>query len=414
MPFVKKLESSMISPLTVSELTNQITGILNQQIGIVSILGEISGYKTSSSGHRYFTLKDDQAQIDCVLWASRELSFLPCDGMKVVVRGKLAVYAPRGKYQLDCTNLIPSGIGELYLSYERLKHELYEKGYFTRRKPLPQFPLYVGIVTSPTGAALHDMLTTLKRRTPHIQVYFCPASVQGDKAPMEVARGVTLLNQTLKHLSNAVIIVGRGGGSIEDLWAFNTMIVAESIYRSELTVISAVGHETDHTIADLVADHRVATPTAAAELVSKFDRDFLLTYLQSLENQMTQTISQIIEANQYRIHQLINSYGYQKLQDRIHNYTQHLDEIESDLSKHIARIIETRLTQLSSLTAHLQSLHPLSPLKRGFALLKQLDQFISEQQVLDPHQPINIIRSSEIIHATIKSIKPRIESNGEL
>ena len=415
MPFVRKLESSLSSPLTISELTDHITAILNQQIGLVSLIGEISGYKIASSGHRYFTLKDDQAQIDCVLWESRELSFLPCNGMKVIVTGKLKVYAPKGKYQLDCTNLIPSGAGELYLAYERLKQDLHTRGYFDRQQPLPQLPLYVGIVTSPTGAALQDMLTTLKRRAPHIQVFFCPASVQGDKAPQEIARGVTLLNQALKHLRNSVIIIGRGGGSIEDLWAFNTPIVAESIYQSELAVISAVGHETDYTIADFVADHRVATPTAAAELVSKSDRGSLLTHIQALENKMTQSTTQVIQSDRQKIHQLINSYGYQKIRDRISNYAQHLDELESDLTKYTERAIETKQIQLTSLTAHMQSLHPLSPLKRGFALLKQSEQFVPDHQALDPNQPIDIIRSSEIAHATIQSVEPILEnSDGEL
>jgi exodeoxyribonuclease VII large subunit len=205
------------SEISVSALTQKITKFLREGIGEVRVIGEISGYKAASSGHRYFTLKDDESQIDCVLWGSRQISFMPSDGMRVIVTGKLTVYATRGKYQIDCQSLIPAGRGELYLAFEKLKQDLADGGFFDRKRPIPALPLHIGIVTSPTGAAIQDMLSTLNRRSPHCQIYLCPASVQGEYASEEIADAITRLNQVLAGFDNAVLIVGRGGGSLEDL-----------------------------------------------------------------------------------------------------------------------------------------------------------------------------------------------------
>jgi exodeoxyribonuclease VII large subunit len=394
--------------ISVSTLTQKITKLLKEGIGEVRVIGEISGYKAASSGHRYFTLKDDEAQIDCVLWSSKQISFKPSDGMRVIVTGKLTVYATKGKYQIDCQTLIPAGQGELYLAFERLKQDLADGGFFDQKRPIPALPLHIGIVTSPTGAAIQDMLSTLNRRSPHCQIYLCPASVQGEYASEEIDNAITRLNQVLAGVDNAVLIVGRGGGSLEDLWAFNTLPVAEAIYNSEIPVISAVGHETDFTIADFVADVRVATPTAAAELVTQNDRNTLLGYIQSLEQELTESIESFLEANKQKINRLINSYGFQKLGDRLHNYSQRVDEAENALTKMINRNLKTARSKLDALEAHAKSLHPLSPLKRGFALLQDGEHIISANESLSEFDQIAIVRNSEVAHATIQTVKPKL------
>lgn len=399
--------------ISVSALTQKITKLLKEEIGEVRVLGEISGYKAASSGHRYFTLKDEESQIDCVLWDSKRISFMPSDGMRVIVTGKLTVYATRGKYQIDCQSLIPAGQGELYLAFERLKQDLLDKGYFDQKRSLPTLPLHIGIVTSPTGAAIQDMLSTLKRRSPHCQVYLYPASVQGEYASQEIAGGIIKLNQVLLGIDNTVLIVGRGGGSLEDLWAFNTLPVAEAIYNSEIPTVSAVGHETDFTISDFVADVRVATPTAAAELVTRNDRASLLRYIDSVEQELTENIHAVLESNKQKIDRLVNSYGFQKVGDRLHNYSQRVDEAENALTKLIKRNLNTARTKLDALEAHAKSLHPLSPLKRGFALLQDGDslqdasrRFISANESLNKFDRIAIVRNTEVAHATIQAVKP--------
>ncbi len=394
--------------ISVSTLTQKITKLLREGIGEVRVLGEISGYKAASSGHRYFTLKDDEAQIDCVLWGSKQISFMPSDRMRVIVTGWLTVYATRGKYQIDCQSLIPAGQGELYLAFERLKQDLADGGFFDQKRPIPALPLHIGIVTSPTGAAIQDMLSTLNRRSPHCQVYLCPASVQGEYAAQEIANGITRLNQVLACFDNAVLIVGRGGGSLEDLWAFNTLPVAEAIFNSEIPVISAVGHETDFTIADFVADVRVATPTAAAELVTQNDKASLLGYISSVEQGLTENIQAVLESKKQKIDRLINSYGFQKLGDRLKNFSQRVDEAENTLTKLINRNLKTARTKLDALEAHGRSLYPLSPLKRGFALLKDGEHIISTSESLSEFDQIAIVREFEVAHVTIQTVKPKL------
>lgn len=210
--------------MTVANLTQAITLLLRDEIGIVRVTGEISGFTAAASGHRYFTLKDESAQIDCVMWASRTLSFRPKNGMQVVIQGRLTVYAPRGKYQIDCDRMTAAGQGDLYLAFAALKEALAERGYFDpdRKRGIPAFPLKIGVVTSPTGAVIQDILSTLNRRSPHCEIYLCPATVQGENAPEEIASAIKALQNTDAN----VLIVGRGGGSIEDLWAFNTLPVA--------------------------------------------------------------------------------------------------------------------------------------------------------------------------------------------
>ncbi|MCY7333217.1 MAG: exodeoxyribonuclease VII large subunit [Pseudanabaena sp. CAN_BIN31] len=392
--------------VTVSGLTQAITLLLRDEIGIVRVTGEISNFTAAASGHRYFTLKDESAQIDCVMWASRTLSFRPKSGMQVVVQGRLAVYATRGKYQIDCDRMTAAGQGDLYLAFAALKEELAERGYFDPefKRDIPALPLKIGVVTSSTGAVIQDILSTLKRRSPHCQIYLCPATVQGETAPEEIAAAIKALQNT----DADVLIVGRGGGSIEDLWAFNTLPVAEAIHNSRIPIISAVGHETDFTIADFVADLRAATPTAAAELVSQYDRDTLLQQIKLIENRLTRSMQLEMQNHRQKLSSLTNSYALQNFSDRLHDRIQQLDEADRDMQKNLIRHLRQSTTKLESITAHLRSLHPLSPLQRGFALLRSGDRFLTADQSLRTFDKVEIVRRSEIAQAKIEKVTEEV------
>jgi exodeoxyribonuclease VII large subunit len=397
--------------MTVAILTQAITLLLRDEIGIVRVTGEISGFTTAASGHRYFTLKDESAQIDCVMWASRTLSFRPKSGMQVVIQGRLTVYATRGKYQIDCDRMTAAGQGDLYLAFAALKEELTERGYFEleRKRGIPAFPLKIGVVTSPTGAVIQDILSTLNRRSPHCEVYLCPATVQGENAPEEIAAAIKALQNT----DADVLIVGRGGGSIEDLWAFNTLPVAEAIYHSRIPIISAVGHETDFTIADFVADLRAATPTAAAELVSQYDRDTLWQQITVWENRLNRAVQLEMQSYHQRLNQITNSYALQNFSDRLHDRAQQLDEAERDMQKFLVRHLHQSKTKLEGITAHLRSLHPLSPLQRGFALLKSGDRLLGNDDSLTEFDKVEIVRRSEIAQAKIEKVIDKVYDRTE-
>ena len=394
--------SNSKNAMTVADLTQAIALLLRDQIGIVRVTGEISGFTTAASGHRYFTLKDESAQIDCVMWASRTLSFRPKSGMQVFVQGRLTVYATRGKYQIDCDLMTAAGQGDLYLAFAAMKEELAERGYFDldRKRDIPALPLKIGVVTSPTGAVIQDILSTLNRRSPHCQIYLCPAIVQGETAPEEIAKAIAALQTT----DADVLIVGRGGGSIEDLWAFNTAQVAEAIFHSRIPIISAVGHETDFTIADFVADLRAATPTAAAELVSQCDRDTLLQQIALAESRLTRSMQFEMQTYQQRLNLLTNSYALQNFGDRLHDRAQQLDEAEQSIQKSLVRHLRQSSTKLDSLSAHLRSLHPLSPLQRGFALLQVGDRLLSNDESLTGFDKVKIVRRSEIAQVKIEKV----------
>ena len=254
--------------LTVTRLTALLRGVLEENFEHVWVQGEISNLSIPSSGHLYFSLKDSGAQLRCVMFkgAAKNLKFRPGDGMGLIARGRISVYDQRGEYQLVCDYLEPAGIGALQLAFVQLKEKLSREGLFSeeRKRPMPPFPRRLGVITSPTGAAIHDILNVLKRRFSSLEILIYPVRVQGEGAGLEIARAVEEMNR-LNQVD--VLIVGRGGGSLEDLWAFNEEAVARAVHRSRIPVISAVGHETDWTICDFVADLRAPTPSAAAELV---------------------------------------------------------------------------------------------------------------------------------------------------
>ncbi len=254
-----------------------------------------------------------------------------------------------------------------------------------------------------------DILSTLNRRSPHCEIYLCPATVQGENADEEIASAIKALQNT----DADVLIVGRGGGSIEDLWAFNTLPVAEAIYNSRIPIISAVGHETDFTIADFVADLRAATPTAAAELVSQYDRDTLWQQIIAWENLLNRSAQLAIQNNNRRLNKITNSYALQNFSDHLHDRVQQLDEAEREMQKSLVRHLHQSKTKLEGITAHLRSLHPLSPLQRGFALLSSGDRILSNDDSLTEFDKVEIVRRSEIAQAKIEKVIDKVYDRTE-
>lgn len=293
--------SQKLSPLTVSQLTNAIKLSLESTFPCIYLQGEISNFKLQTSGHLYFSLKDAQAQIAAVMFKADAslLKIMPKGGDQVIVKGELNVYPPKGNYQLIVRELAYVGIGELLQKLETLKIKLHQMGWFksARKKPLPRFPKRIGVVTSPTGAVIQDILNILSRRFSGFHLILNPVKVQGDGAAFEIAQAIEQFN---RYNLVDVMIVGRGGGSLEDLWAFNEEIVATAIFHSQIPIISAVGHETDHCIADYVADVRAPTPSAAAEIVIA-EKSQQLELLNTLKKRIQQTLNHLIQQNQFRL-----------------------------------------------------------------------------------------------------------------
>ena len=355
----------------VSELNGLIKALLDSvpELSGVCVRGEISNYKVYPSGHHYFSLKDAAGVLRCVLFKSQalRLRFRPENGMKVIAVGRVSVYPRDGAYQLYCDALSPDGVGDLHVAFEQLKEKLWREGLFdeAHKKPLPKYPKTIAIITSPAGAAVHDMIRILRRRYPLAKVKLLPVRVQGAEAPAEI---VGALRYAGRHRVADVIITGRGGGSIEDLWAFNDERVARAIYNCELPVISAVGHEPDVTIADFVADARAATPSHAAEMAVP-DRAELLEKLQSQRLRMARSEHRRLEQLRRRLTELA---GKRVLTDPlapVQDKRLLLDHAQKELI-HAAqvRLAEPRRA-LAALAASLDAMSPLKVLGRGFALV---------------------------------------------
>jgi len=391
---------------TVSELTSIIQVLLEDSIGFVMVTGEVSNYKHHQSGHRYFTLKDEKAQISCVMWKQIPLKFQLKDGAKVTVHGKLTVYPPRGNYQIECFSISELGLGDLFIKFEELKQKLQEKGYFdtSRKKPIPAFPLKIGVSTSPSGAGFQDIITTIKRRLPLCTIYFRPTLVQGDGSAEDIVKAINELDK----LNLDVIIIGRGGGSIEDLWSYNTEIVADAIFNAKTPIISAVGHETDFTIADFVADFRAATPTASAELVTQITIERLYQIINDNYNAILNSINFNIQQRKSMIDNFEAVSSYKRFPDKISKYIQLIDDFQTRLDNNISKHLKKHKEKTEYLSNLLKSLHPLQPLNKGFALLKHDNHTINVDESLGNYIEIDIIRKNEIANAHILSVKPTI------
>lgn len=370
--------------LAVSEVNQFIKQIIEDEPLLSSILvrGEISNYKVYPSGHHYFTLKDGQSALRCVIFAgaTRYLRFRPENGMKVVAAGKISVYPRDGAYQLYCTRLVSDGVGDLHIAFEQLKQKLYAQGLFApeHKKPLPLYPRRIAVITSPAGAAVHDMIRILRRRYPLSKVVLLPVRVQGAEAPPEIAAAIRYAN---RHKLADVLIVGRGGGSIEDLWAFNEEVVAQAIYDSDIPVISAVGHEPDVTISDLVADRRASTPSNAAEIVVP-DQAELRRKLETLAARMIKTQQHKIEVYSHRLRELqrkrVLSDPMAFLQDR----SMQLDLTQEKLVSAMQRHLEQSTRRFTHAAAELDAMSPLRVLHRGYCVAQKEDKTIlrSSQQ----------------------------------
>jgi len=379
--------------LSVSEITAHIRTLLEHGIGSVIVVGEISNYKHHSSGHRYFSLKDEYAQISAVMWKGKPLQFPLTDGMKVIARGNITVYPPQGRYQLDCQSIIPLGTGDLYLAFEELKKKLSAMGLFdhSRKRDLPAFPLRIGIATSQTGAAIQDMLSTLQRRNPLAEVLLRPTIVQGDQAPKDIVLAIRELEATACE----VIIIARGGGSIEDLWAFNDEEVAYAIANCSIPIVSGVGHETDITIADFVADQRAATPTAAAELVSSITINDLHNHLNASSDSLHRGMHMHFSRLKDTMTRLQEHSGFRRLSQHIRNASQRNDELSMRITLSMARNIQQSHKVVESLASQCLALHPYSPLKKGFALIQRGDNILNSSDQLFHGEELTLIREHD-------------------
>ncbi|HEX8476203.1 MAG TPA: exodeoxyribonuclease VII large subunit [Pyrinomonadaceae bacterium] len=338
-------------PLTVSELTSQVRGALENRFAAVWVEGEISNFRPHTSGHWYFTIKDETAQLraTCFRGTNRAIRFRPSDGLQVRARGRLTVYEPRGEYELLVEGLDPVGAGALRVAFEQLRERLAAEGLFDEslKRPLPLLPRRVGVVTSPTGAAIRDILHAITRRTRTVNILVAPARVQGEGAAHEIARAIQTLNQHHLHAladgraSDAIdaIIVGRGGGSTEDLWAFNEEEVARAIRGSLIPIISAVGHETDFTIADFAADVRAATPTAAAELVAARE-DEIIAFVESLNQDLLHAMRFRLVNERARVQEAAMSYGFDEVRVRLREAREANVAASRGLERAMARIAE--------------------------------------------------------------------------
>ena len=366
-------------PLTVSQLTNSIRIALESRFASVWVEGEISNFKAHSSGHWYFTLKDQNAQLraKCFRSTNTRIRFRPTDGLHVRARGKLSIYAPRGEYELVVDALDPVGAGALQIAFEQMRDRLKAEGLFAKelKRPLPVFPRRVGIVTSPTGAAIRDILNVISRRTRTVHVLFSPARVQGDLAGPDIARAIRSINQYHERaLAEGrandlvdVLIVGRGGGSTEDLWAFNQEEVARAIRKSTIPVISAVGHETDFTIADFVADFRAATPSAAAEIVAARE-DQICSALDNLGRQLVRLTRYQVVNLRARVQEQALSHAFDEVKSRLTRARRRYEAASSACDAALDEKLQLGRERLALAAASLDALSPLGVLQRGYAI----------------------------------------------
>lgn len=380
--------------LSVSQLNRYIKMNFDadENLANIFISGEISNFTNHyRTGHLYFTLKDDSAAVRAVMFNSsaKRLKFMPEDGMKVIARGRVSVYEASGQYQLYVDDMQPDGVGALNLAYEQLKEKLQKEGLFSElhKKPLPPYPEKVGVITSPTGAAVRDIINVLGRRFPYAEIVFCPVLVQGEGAHLQLTDAVNLFNS---ERAADVIIIGRGGGSIEDLWEFNDEGLARAVYNSDIPVISAVGHETDFTICDFVADMRAPTPSAAAELAVP-DANELQYALSALKNRMFLNVSSGIADRRSRLEYLTSKGALKSPDEMLLNRSQRLDTAFSKmLSSYENRIGGKKVEFISAATA-LSKLDPMSVLMRGFAFVSDKSgKNVYSSQALAKGDKINV------------------------
>ena len=398
-----------MQPVSVTQLTQYIKLLLDRDeiLSQVCVRGELSNFKAHSSGHLYFTLKDEGAVISCVMFRSdaMKLRFRPESGMKVILYGRVSLFPKSGQYQIYVTNMQPDGVGALAVAFEQLKRRLHEEGLFdpAHKKSLPRYPRRVALVTSPTGAAVRDMIRILGHRWPMAEVLVCPVRVQGEGAAQEIA---DMLDYVDKHQLADVIITGRGGGSMEDLWAFNEEVVARAIWRCDIPVISAVGHEPDVTISDYVADVRAATPSNAAELAVR-DSEAFQNALHQLQVRMEQAQLQKINRLRQRLDTLSKSRVMRQPDAYLQQQQLYLEMLRQRL-EHSGEVLLVKNRQRFERTAaKLDALSPLKVLGRGYAMVTREDCVIRETAQLTPGDVITVSLSDGTAQCTVNTVQRR-------
>ncbi len=398
---------------TVSQINEYVYQLLNSNpiLRNVSISGEISGFKHHSSGHMYFQLKDENAVISCVMFRfdAMGLDFKPSDGQSVIVSGSISVYQRDGKYQMYVKQMEKQGAGDLYAEFLRLKDKLAKEGLFdeSHKKQIPFLPRCVGVVTSKTGAAFRDIENIIRRRYPKMDIMLCPVAVQGKGAGKDIADGIYYMNE-LKRNGNAidVLIVGRGGGSTEDLWCFNEECVARAIYESEIPIISAVGHEVDFTISDFVADLRAPTPSAAAELCVPEYEELYYTVSQ-MSDSIVNAIKNDIKSKRTRIEDKLDT-GLSKLvKNNVEIHRMHLNNMKSDMERAVNSYHANSMLKLDSVMSKLKYLNPENVLERGYAIVKHNGKYINDVDNLEIDDSIDIMFKNGKVFADIKGIEEK-------
>ena len=394
--------------LSISQINEYIGSKLDADafLSNVAVRGEISNYKVYPSGHHYFTLKDENSSLKCIMlkWNAARLRFRPDNGIKVIAMGKIAVYQRDGVYQLSCTAMAMDGVGDLYAAFEQLKAKLASQGLFdpAHKKPLPKYPGTIGIITSSAGAAIHDMLRILRKRYPLTQVRLLPVRVQGAEAPAEIAAAIRYANY---YQLADLLIVGRGGGSIEDLWAFNDERVAYAIYESKIPVISAVGHEPDVTISDYVSDLRAATPSNAAELAVQ-DAEVLQQMLDSMSAAMATALTRQLKAAKQHLDVLSSSSALQSPLSYLQQRSRTLELLRNRLVAAENQCINHNNQRYIGLASKLDAMSPLKVLTRGYAMAQTEDGAVvrSVSQVKSGDQ-ISVSFSDGSVAATVTDVK---------
>ena len=417
--------------LTVTSITKYLKYKLDtdEHLKLVYLKGEISNFKSHTTGHLYFSLKDETSKINAIMFSTnaKKLNFVPCDGTKVLVIGRISVYEPTGNYQIYIDEMQEDGLGNLYIAFEKLKEKLSKEGLFDQKykKPIPKIPSRIGIITAPTGAAIKDILSTIKRRFPYTENILFPSLVQGDNAKEDIVKNIKLANT----YDLDVLIVGRGGGSIEDLWPFNEEIVARAIFESKIPIISAVGHEVDFTIADFVADLRAPTPTGAAEMAVPDIKD-VLKHLDNFKIRLNEFIYKEVKYKKLYLESIKNSYIIKNpiimyenkkqyldtLQDRYNNYMLNkLDKTKQNLTNlsnnHIllnpSILYKEKQTYFYNLIEKLEIINPLNVLKRGYSLVYK-DKLVKSIKKIKKDDNLNIRLSDGSINVVVKEINNEI------
>ena len=392
--------------ITVGALTRYIKYKFDNDANLqnIAIKGEISNFKRHSRGHFYFTIKDEESRINAIMFASqtKSVQFEPIDGTKVLVRGRISVFPSTGNYQIYVDEMIEDGVGNLYALYEKLKADLKKEGLFDieHKKPIPKLPKRIGVITAPTGAAIRDIISTINRRYPICEVILFPSLVQGKEAKDDIVRNI----KQADTYDLDTLIVGRGGGSIEDLWAFNEEIVARAIYECNTPIISAVGHEIDFTIADFVADKRAETPTGAAEIAVPSKED-LLKLINQLEIRSSKNMNNILDTNKKILDKIRSSYILSNPMSIYEIKEQRLDNLIDKSNTIINVYMNNKNNKYTNLINKLSVLNPLNTLKRGYSITKLDNKVISNVKDVKINDTLNIKLSDGEIISTVKEIK---------